>query len=136
MKLNGKCVRLFTDRHLENIGSMFKTLYKDELLTDCTLYCKDGSIKAHKLILAASSPYFRKVFLEHNEEHAIFIMHGISVGQLQDLLELIYKGSIDVPGETLNSVYDLAEDLQVTGVLVEDSSDSVSTYYQFLFCFI
>ncbi|KAJ8928048.1 hypothetical protein NQ314_019418 [Rhamnusium bicolor] len=108
---------------------MFKTLYKDELLTDCTLYCKDGSIKAHKLILAASSPYFRKVFLEHNDEHAIFIMHGLSVGQLQDLLELIYKGSIDVPGENLNSLFDLAEDLQVTGVLVEDSSDSKYNSY-------
>ncbi|XP_018566142.1 PR domain zinc finger protein 1-like [Anoplophora glabripennis] len=121
MKLN-KCVRLLTEKHLENMGSMFKTLYNDELLTDCTLHCKNGSIRAHKVILAASSPYFRKVFLEHKDERAIFIMHGISLEQLRDLLELIYKGAIDVPSETLNTVYELAEELELTGVLLEEGS--------------
>lgn len=126
MKLN-KCVRLLADRHLENMGSMFKTLFNDELLTDCTLHCKDGSLRAHKVILAASSPYFRKVFLEHKDERAIFIMHGISLEQLKELLELMYKGATDVPSETLNTVYDLAEELELTGVLLEEgSTDTVS----------
>ncbi|KAJ8923432.1 hypothetical protein NQ315_001991 [Exocentrus adspersus] len=129
MKVNAKCVRLFTDKHLENVGSMFKTLYNDELLTDCTLHCKDGFLRAHKAILAASSPYFRKVFLSHKDERAIIFMHGISFHQLKDLLELIYKGAIDVPTETLNTVYDLAEELELTGVLLEEGSSGMVFMY-------
>ncbi|CAH1116301.1 unnamed protein product [Phaedon cochleariae] len=122
MKLN-KSVRLFADKHLENIGNVFGVLYKDELLTDCTLYCKEGSIRAHKVILAACSRYFRKVFIDLKDDNAIF-MYGISLTQLKYLVELIYKGSIDVSCDSFNSVIDLAEDLQVAGVLVEDGSDT------------
>ncbi|KAJ8982542.1 hypothetical protein NQ317_005544 [Molorchus minor] len=118
----GKSVRLYADKYLDNIGSMFGTLYRDELLTDCILHCKDGAAKAHKLILAASSPYFRKIFLEHEEKQTAFIMYGVSVGPLKELLELIYKGSIDIPGDSLNSVFDLAEELQVKGILADDGS--------------
>ncbi|KAG5891520.1 hypothetical protein JTB14_014444 [Gonioctena quinquepunctata] len=121
MKLH-KTVRLYTDKHLETIGTVFQTLYKDEVLTDCILYCKDGSVKAHKVILAASSRYFRKVFVDHKDDNAIF-MYGISFTQLKYLIELIYKGSIDVSCDDFNAVFDLAEDLQVTGVLVEDGSN-------------
>ncbi|XP_074031994.1 uncharacterized protein isoform X2 [Leptinotarsa decemlineata] len=121
MKLH-KTVRLFADKHLENIGTVFQTLYKDEVLTDCTLYCKDGSIKAHKVILAASSRYFKNVFVDHKDDNAIF-MYGITLIQLKNLVELIYKGSIDVSCDSFNSIFDLAEDLQVTGVLVEDGTN-------------
>ncbi|KAJ8959642.1 hypothetical protein NQ318_021829, partial [Aromia moschata] len=107
---------------LGKIGSVFSNLYKDGLLTDCILHCKDGTVRAHKLILAASSPYFRKVFLEHHEKQAIFVMYGVSVGLLKELLELIYQGSTEVPGETLRSVLDLAEELQVTGILAASGS--------------
>ncbi|CAG9858016.1 unnamed protein product [Phyllotreta striolata] len=117
MKLQ-KMVRVFTDRHLENIGNVFEALYKDCLLTDCVLYCKDGAIKAHKVILAASSRYFKQVFLDHADDNAIF-MYGISYVQLKHLVDLIYRGSIDVPGDNLNAIYSLLEELKVNGVAVD-----------------
>ncbi|CAH1108286.1 unnamed protein product [Psylliodes chrysocephalus] len=121
MKLQ-KTVRLFADRHLENLGNVFETLYKDSLLTDCVLYCKDGAIKAHKVILAASSRYFRQVFIDHADDNAIF-MYGISYIQLKNLVELIYKGRIDVPSDSFNSVYNLLEELKVNGVVVDATQD-------------
>lgn len=122
-----KCVRIFADKHLENIRSMFKTLYEDEMLTDCTLICKGGSVKAHKIILASCSSYFRKIFSDHASDKAIFIMFGITFDQLKDLIALIYKGCIDIPSDHLSSVFDLAEELEVSGVLVE-GKDTVSIY--------
>ncbi|XP_057665007.1 zinc finger and BTB domain-containing protein 14-like isoform X1 [Diorhabda carinulata] len=119
MKLQ-KSVRLYTDKHFENIGNIFTNLYEDSLLTDCILYCKDGSLKAHKVILAASSRYFRQVFIEHNDDNAIF-MYGISYSQLKKLIELIYRGSIDIPNDCFDSVYGLCEELKITGVNIEST---------------
>lgn len=125
MKPNTKSVRIFADKHLENIRSMFKTLYEDEILTDCTLVCKSGSVKAHKIVLASCSPYFRNIFSEYASNNAVFIMYGVTFNQLKDLIALIYKGCVDIPNDHLASVFDLAEELEVSGILVE-GKDTVS----------
>ena len=43
----------------ENLGSSFGELRVDKDLTDVTFACGDGKqVEAHKVILAASSPFF------------------------------------------------------------------------------
>lgn len=54
-------IRLLQERHQENLEYMLENLLQDETLSDITIHCNDGSVKAHKLILAAFSPYFKKV---------------------------------------------------------------------------
>ena len=34
-------------------------------LTDCLIMCEDYSLKAHKVVLAACSPYLYRIFEEH-----------------------------------------------------------------------
>ena len=47
----------------ENVDSAFKSLRHDKEFTDVTLACEDGhQMEAHKVILAASSPFFQKIF--------------------------------------------------------------------------
>ena len=46
----------------DNIKSAFGNLRKDNDFTDVTLACEDGQqVEAHKVILAASSPFFQKL---------------------------------------------------------------------------
>ena len=46
----------------ESVNSAFGRLRNDKELTDVTLACEDGQeVTAHKLILAASSPFFEKI---------------------------------------------------------------------------
>lgn len=45
-----------------NILNAFESLQSSEDLTDVTLTCEGISVKAHKFILSACSPYFRTVF--------------------------------------------------------------------------
>lgn len=120
MRSNNKIVRLYTEKHLENMRSMFSTLYTDELLSDVTLCCRNGTLKAHKVVLAAISPYFRKVFVETCRQNAVFIMHGVDFPQLKSLIELIYVGCIDLPSDEYRLVCDLADSLEVKGVLIDD----------------
>ena len=45
----------------ENVTTAFGSLKKDNKFTDVTLACEDGQqIEAHKVILAACSPFFEK----------------------------------------------------------------------------
>nr|XP_008201664.1 PREDICTED: zinc finger and BTB domain-containing protein 8A [Tribolium castaneum] len=121
-------VQFAPNKHLENISKMFRKLYNDEQLADVTLCCKDGTIKAHKLILATSSPYFHRIFTENQREHPILIMHGISYQNLHDLIELIYKGNVDVLPEALNPLYELAGEFQLAGIsgVLRDENDKYS----------
>lgn len=71
-----KTFNLTWNNHLANLSGLFEELYKNGLLTDTTLACQDGILKAHKLVLAACSPYFERVFKEHSGEQPILILRG------------------------------------------------------------
>ena len=50
-----------------NVNSAFGRLRDDKELTDVTLACEDGQqMEAHKVILAASSPFLEKI-LQRNK---------------------------------------------------------------------
>ena len=42
-----------------NISNVFHELKEEKDFTDVTLACEDNQVEAHKVILAASSPFFR-----------------------------------------------------------------------------
>ena len=52
----------------KNVKSAFGRLRNDKEFTDVTLACEDGQLmEAHKVILAASSPFFEKIL--HKGSH-------------------------------------------------------------------
>jgi hypothetical protein len=50
-----------SEHHFKNLTSAFKSLYDSSDLVDITISVDGGTIKAHRVMLAASSPYFRQV---------------------------------------------------------------------------
>ncbi|VEN48268.1 unnamed protein product [Callosobruchus maculatus] len=122
-------IRICTEDHLRNLEKTFKSLLQNDVLTDCTLWCKNGSVRVHKLVLAAVSPHFRKIFMESDQNSSVY-MYGIAIEQLQYLIELIYKGFIDVPGKNFNSVYDLVESLEITGLIVDTFKNKEKEKYR------
>lgn len=110
-----RSLQLVWDEHLPSIGKLFEKLYEDELLVDVTISCRDGNIKAHKIILSASSPYFHNVFNDNPCKHPTLIMRGVKYHDMQKLIEYMYRGTIDVSVEQVNSIIQLALDLDVKG---------------------
>ena len=48
-------------------------LREDKYFTDVTLACEDGQqVEAHKVILAASSPFFQRLLERH--KHPLFLL--------------------------------------------------------------
>lgn len=71
-----KMFNLTWNNHLANLSGLFETLYKSGSLTDVTLACQGGMLRAHRLVLAACSPYFERVFKEHYGDQPILILKG------------------------------------------------------------
>ena len=62
----------------DNISSSFGELREDRDLTDVTLACEDGQqVEAHKVILAASSPFFKDFLKRNKHNHPLIYMRGL-----------------------------------------------------------
>lgn len=110
-----KSLQLVWDEHLKSIGKLFEKLYEDEQMVDVTISCRDGNIRAHKIVLSAASPYFQNVLNENPCKHPTLIMRGTSFLDMQKLIQYMYRGTIDVSVERVNAIIQLALDLDVKG---------------------
>jgi len=99
-----------------NLSTAFKELKNDQDLFDITLVCEDDQLKAHKLILSACSPFFRKVLLRNPHQHPLLYMKGMMSSNMQSVLDFMYLGEVSVAQEELNCFLAVAEDLKVKGL--------------------
>ena len=102
-----------------NISKSFNEFRENSLFFDVTLCCDNGIdiIPAHKVILAACSPLFRKILSHRENQQSHFLyLKGIHLKELRSLLDLIYYGEVDVPEESLNDFLEAAEELSVKGL--------------------
>jgi len=110
---------------------VFDKMLVTESFADVTLVCCDTdhettqAIKAHKMILGASSPYFEIVFAEHPCQHPVVVMPPeVRVEELQHVLQFIYKGEVQVPQEQLEPVLRVASQLKIRGLDSDYSRES------------
>ena len=58
-----------------NVNSAFGKLRDDNEFTDVTLACEDGQqLQAHKVILAASSPFFEKILQKNKHPYPLIYL--------------------------------------------------------------
>ena len=101
----------------DNIKSVFGTLREDNDFTDVTLACEDGQqVESHKVILAASSPFFQKLLLRNKHPHPLIYMRGVRFEDLLAIVDFLYCGEAKVFEENLDSFLAIAEELQLEGL--------------------
>ena len=62
----------------ENVNAAFSSLREENEFADVTLACEDGQqIEAHKVILAASSPFFKNLLKRNKHPHPLIYMRGV-----------------------------------------------------------
>lgn len=108
-------MQLVWDKHLQNIGELFQNLYEDDVLVDVIISCKDGNLKAHKIVLSACSPYFQRIFSENPCKHPTIIMRGVSYNEMKKLLEYMYRGVVSIAIDSVNTLIQIAYDLEIKG---------------------
>ena len=101
----------------ENIKSAFGSLREDNDFTDVTLACEDGQqVEAHKMILAASSPFFQKLLGRNKHPHPLIYMRGMKSEYLLAIVDFLYCGEANVFQYNLDSFLAIAEELQLKGL--------------------
>ena len=104
----------------------FVSLFNDKEFTDVTLVCDDSKqITAHKAILASSSPFFRAVLTQNAHPHPLLYLKGISLSQLQAILEFVYLGKTEICQDNIQEFFVTAKDLQIEGLTNNIRVDAV-----------
>lgn len=99
-------------------NSILKPSYKDELLMeanrlrqegilcDVTLQVGKREFSGHRLVLASSSPFFRALFTTKMKENLSgnFRLDGVSDSVMEDLLNYIYTGEIEITHENVRDL--------------------------------
>ena len=99
-----------------NISGGLRELRDDKDFFDVTLATDGDQISAHKVILAACSPFFRNILRRNPHKHPLLYMKGVRYTDLQSILNFMYNGEVQVAQEDLNTFLAVAEDLRVKGL--------------------
>lgn len=106
-----------------NLTSVFSCLLENESFVDVTLACDGKSIKAHKMVLSACSPYFQSLFFDNPCQHPIIIMRDVKWPELKAAVEFMYKGEVSVEKQNISPLLRVAEMLKIRG-LAEVNGDT------------
>ncbi|KAL9908089.1 bric a brac 1 isoform 2-T2 [Glossina fuscipes fuscipes] len=104
------------NNYQSNLTSVFDQLLQTESFVDVTLACDGHSIKAHKMVLSACSPYFQNLFFDTPCQHPIVIMRDVGWCELKAIVDFMYKGEINVSQEQIGPLLRIAEMLKVRGL--------------------
>ena len=102
----------------ENIKIAFGNLREDKDFKDVTLVSEDGQqVEVHKVISAASSPFFQNLFVRSKHPHPLIYMRGMDIDDLLAIVDFIYFGEANVSQERLDTFLAIAKELQLNGLL-------------------
>ena len=99
-----------------NVSSAFDTIREEKDFFDVTLVCDNKQVEAHKVIIAACSPFFKSILRRNPHQHPLLYLKGVLYDDLVSVLQFMYKGEVNIAQEQLNSFLAVAEDLQVKGL--------------------
>ena len=114
----------------ENVNKAFGNLKEDKEFADVTLACEDGQqLEAHKVILAASSPFFQNILRKNRHPHPLIYMKGAKFEDLLAIVDFLYFGEANVFQENLDAFLSIADELKLKGLTgqKDKSGDNIET---------
>ena len=109
------------DNFKENTCVTFESLRKERDFADVTLVCEDGQqVEAHKVILAASSPFFQDLLKRNQHPHPLIFMRNVSFENLEAMIDFLYLGEARLLEESLQGFLAIAEELKLKGLSGEN----------------
>ena len=109
-----------------NVSKSFGILRKEEDFLDVSLLCDDEQIfSAHKVVLSASSDFFKSVLRKADHSKPMIYLNGVSAKELNNILDYIYEGEVQLFQDELDLFLAVAEKLKING-LVGGKSEHVA----------
>ena len=109
----------------KNVSSSFQEIRGD--FCDVTLAGEGNQkILTHKVILAASSTFFRDILRENQHPHPLIYMKGIKGVHLASIVDFMYNGEVNIFQEDLNDFLSVTEELKLKGLQLNDAENKSS----------
>ena len=114
----------------ENVNTAFQSLREDNEFADVTLACEDGQqIEAHKVILAASSPFFHNLLRRNRHPHPLIYMRGVKSEVLLAIVDFLYCGEANIYQENLDPFLAIAEEINLKGLMGQTEEVQTESYH-------
>ena len=98
----------------EHLQSMFKELYRYGRHSDLTLVSEDqAQFKAHKIVLSACSPVFKRIIDSNPSQHPLIYLRGIQSYEMESILQFMYLGEARFYCGRLRKFLKVAQELEV-----------------------
>lgn len=113
---SSSCFVFREENHYQNCCEQVEKLWRDRSLCDVNLIVEDEegkakvSISAHKVILAASVPYFRGMFTSGLQESTQEEVHlkGVDEGGMKAIINFLYSGKLEITEANAQGVLSVA----------------------------
>ena len=129
MQQNSEKLCLKWNDFQENVASAFGQLRSNNEFSDVTLACDDGEqVKAHKVILASSSPFFMELLTKNKHPHPLIYMRGLKSEVLLAILDFLYFGEANLWQEKLDDFLALAMELRLKGLEGNDAKENEGNF--------
>ena len=108
------------DHFESNLRRSLNVLKNEEDFQDVTLVTDDlHQVRANKLLLSASSEYFKTILLINKHSHPLLCLDGIRFTELKNILEYIYNGEVRLEQKHLERFINVAKRLKLEGITNE-----------------
>lgn len=115
------------NNHQAHLLRAFEALLHAETLVDVTLVCAERRVRAHKVLLGACSPLFRRIFSENPCKHPVIVLKDFQGWEVQAVVDFMYRGEVSVAQEQLGTVIRAGESLQVRGLAEHERGEELRT---------
>ena len=127
-------INLHWQNFSSTISGSFQNFRSNSLLFDVTLACssninedKPVFIKAHKVILAASSSLFKNLICNFEENsNTVIYLNGIEEDQLNSIIDFVYTGQVNVEQSKLERFLQVGQVLRVEGLIKDPQVETQS----------
>jgi len=120
----------WNDFHL-NASKSFEVFRNEDYLHDVTLISDDQhQVTAHKLVLSASSEYFKNIFKKNKISNPFLCLDGVSLTDLNNILDYIYNGEIQIYQECLDRFLEIAQRFKLEGLLGGEKEELEENNFQ------
>ena len=107
-----------------NVTKSFSKLRNEDDFFDVTLVSDDKQqVSAHKLVLSSCSDYFKSILRQSKHSHPILCLEGISSSELNNVLDYIYNGEIQLHETDLDGFLRISQRLKLEGLAGEENSN-------------
>ena len=106
------------NNYKENTIKTFSLLRREEEFFDVTLVSDDQKqIMANKVVLSSSSEYFKNILKTNKHSHPMLCLTGLSSEDLDNVLDYIYLGEVQIFQRDIDKFLDIAQKLRLQGLL-------------------